>query len=172
MILKQSGICNYSVDWFSIFCLTMDTLVYEKLTAYCAYQERSVKDAQQKLIKLKVQKEEFSAYIERLKREGFLNEERFAKAFVAGHLRKKWGKAKIKSALMQKGISAAVIKLHLDNVEEEGYEEQLLKAAQQKLKSIKGETIYERRTKLLRFLLGKGYESSKAGKVVKELLSR
>ena len=150
----------------------MDARVYEKLTAYCAYQERSVRDVTGKLSKLKVEKSEAPPYIERLKREGFLSEERFAKAFVAGHLRKKWGKAKIKSALMQKGISASVIKEHLDNVEEEGYEEQLLKAAQQKLKSIKGETIYEKRTKLLRFLLGKGYESAKANKVTKQLLEK
>lgn len=150
----------------------MDTLVYEKLTAYCAYRERSAKEVQQKLTRLKVEKVEFPVYIERLKRDNFLNEERFVKAFVAGHLRKKWGKAKIKSALMQKGISAAIIKQHLDNVEEEGYGEQLLNVARQKLKTIKAETDYERKTKLLRFLLSKGYESNKAGKVVKELLSR
>lgn len=153
------------------FLLDMNAHIYEKLAAFCAYQERSVKDVQQKLIKLKVEKENFSTYIERLKRENFLNEERFAKAFIAGHLRKKWGKTKIRSALMQKGISAAVIKQHLDNVEDESYKEQLLKAAKQKLKSIKTETVYEKKRKLLRFLLGKGYESAKASKVVKELLS-
>lgn len=150
----------------------MDARVYEKLTAYCAYQERSVRDVTDKLSKLKVEKSEVASYIERLKHNNFLNEGRFAKAFIAGHLRKKWGKAKIKSALMQKGISASVIKEHLENVEEEGYEQQLLKAAQQKLKSIKGETIYEKRTKLLRFLLGKGYESTKASKVIKQLLAK
>lgn len=149
----------------------MDARIYEKLTTYCAYQERSVRDVTSKLSKLKVEKSEAASYIERLKRNNFLNEDRFAKAFIAGHLRKKWGKAKIKSALLQKGISASVIKEHLDNVEDEGYEEQLLKTAQQKLKTIKAENDYERRTKLLRFLLSKGYESNKAGKVIKQLLA-
>lgn len=149
-----------------------DQKIYDKLTTYCAYQERSAKDVKQKLVKLKAEPDDTAYYLERLQRENYLNETRFAKAFIEGHLRKKWGKAKIKAALTQKGIAANTVKNLLDDVEDEGYAEQLLAAAMHKLKSIKGETDYDRKIKLTRFLLSKGYESSRISAVVKQLFAK
>lgn len=149
-----------------------DQKIYDKLTTYCAYQERSAKDVKQKLVKLKAEPDDTAYYLERLQRENYLNETRFAKAFIEGHLRKKWGKAKIKAALAQKGIAANTVKNLLDDVEDEGYAEQLLAAATHKLKSIKGETEYDRKIKLTRFLLSKGYESSRISTVVKQLFAK
>lgn len=149
-----------------------DQKIYDKLTTYCAYQERSANDVKQKLIKLKAEKEDTPYYLERLNRENYLNEERFAKAFIAGHLKKKWGKAKIKSALMQKRLDPNVVSNLLDDVEEEGYNDQLIALATRKLKSIRGENDYERKTKLTRFLMSRGYDSTRINAVTKELFPK
>jgi hypothetical protein len=70
-----------------------------------------------------------------------LNVERFTKAFVSGHVRKKWGKTKIKMALQRRGIPAEIIKNKLDGVEDENYQERLQKAAAQKWPRIKAANI-------------------------------
>ena len=147
-----------------------DQTIYEKLARYCAYQERSPADVQAKLKALKADPAEFAGYREMLVRDNYLNEERYIKAFVAGHLRKKWGTTKIKSTLQQKGINAALIKKHLDAIDAEGYNDTLLHLAQRKLGTLKADTPAQMRVKLMRFVLGKGYESSKVSAVVKKLL--
>lgn len=150
-----------------------DPLVYEKLTAFCAYRERCINEVIKKLKRLAPQEEmNAAAYIRQLQQENYLNEERYVKAFVSGHIRKKWGKAKITAALRQKGISQALIQQHLAPVDEADYRQQLLKAALQKLKSLKTENEYEKKIKLMRFLVGKGYEKSIVNNVLKELLGK
>ncbi len=147
-----------------------DQTIYEKLTRYCAYQERCEQDIYQKLRKLKENMEAAPDYIRQLKEENYLNEERFVKAFVSGHLRKKWGKVKIKNELSRKGIESALIQKYLSAIEGKDYHEQLVKTATLKLKTIKAETAREKKIKLMRFLLGKGYESGQISEVVKQLI--
>jgi len=145
----------------------IDKTIYEKLANYCAYQERCVVDVKQKLQKLKVDKEEFNAYINKLKTANFLNEDRYVKYFVAARTKKKWGKAKIKSALGVKRIDSSIVQKYLDDIDVENYEEQMRLAAEKKWKTIKGETLRERKTKLMRFLLSKGYEMDRIVKAIK-----
>lgn len=147
----------------------MDTGIYEKLSNYCAYQERCVSDVKQKLYKLKVPKEDYEAYIEKLQQHNFLNEDRFVKYFVSSHQKKKWGKTKMKAALSGKRINSDLIKKYLDDMDTEDYDAQIKEMTQKKWKTIKGATLRDRKTKLLRFLLGKGYEMSKAIAAMKEL---
>lgn len=150
----------------------MDKEIYEKLCSFCAYQERCAYDVQQKLYKLKIEKADFEKYLQQLQEDNFLNEERFAKSFVSAHAKKKWGKAKIKSALYTKRISAAIIKKYLDDLDEGEYLEQIKTAAEKKWGSIKGNTERDRKTKLLRFLLSKGYEMGLANAAVKEVAGK
>jgi regulatory protein len=146
-----------------------DLNIYTKLARYCAYRDRCLSEVISKLKLLKAEKEDFAAYAERLKNEKFLNEERFVKAFVGAHARKKWGKTKIRSHLLQKRVESSLIKKYLDELDEGGYLEQIKTVAAKKLKGIKAGTKQELKTKLLRFLLSKGYEMGKAIAVMKEL---
>lgn len=146
-----------------------DPKIYEKLARYCAYRERCLSEVLTKLKSFKAEEEDFNIYTGRLKSENFLNEERFAKAYVAAYSRKKWGKTKIRSSLLQKKVESSLIKKYLDEVNEENYLEQIKTLASKKLKSIKADTKQEVKTKLLRFLLSKGYEMGKALAAIKEL---
>jgi len=146
-----------------------DSAIYEKLTNFCAYQERCKADVIEKLYKLKLPKEEFDVYLDKLKTENFLNEERYVKAFISAHSKKKWGKTKIKSALSGKRLDNGLIKKYLDQIEEDDYEEQIKELLQKKWKSIRTGSPKEKKNKLIRFLLSKGFEMGKVMGAVKEM---
>lgn len=148
--------------------MAVDKTLYDKLSNYCAYQERCASDVKDKLRKLKVEKEEYDAYIAKLKDENFLNEDRYTKYFVSAHTKKKWGKAKMKSALSGKRIDPSLIKKYLDDMDEENYDEQIKIVAEKKWETIKAKSARDKKTKMLRFLLSKGYEMNKALVAIKD----
>ena len=77
-----------------------------KLEAFCAYQERCQLEIEQKLYSWKFSDEQISQLIADLITNRFLDEERFASAFVSGKFRiKRWGRIKIKAHLKAKKIS-------------------------------------------------------------------
>ena len=83
----------------------------QKLRQYCAYQERSHSEVQQKLYELGIRKQDQDEIISTLIEEDYLNEERFAKAFAGGKFRMKdWGRKKIFYALKEKKVSEYSIK--------------------------------------------------------------
>lgn len=145
-----------------------DPEIYDKLTNFCAYQERCVSDVKKKLGLLKVEKPEYEAYISRLKEDNFLNEERFVKSYVSAHIKKKWGKVKIKAGLGGKGISGEIVKQYLDGVEDVDYQEKLLKLTTDKAPRIKGKDNRDRKMKLMRHLLSKGYSSTDISNAIKQ----
>ena len=163
------SICLHLVVRLVTFNAVMEPELYEKLTRFCAYRDRCKSEVVTKMVALKLEKDEQPAYLKKLQEENYLNEDRFVKAFVNGHLRKKWGKVKIKSALMRKGIKAEQMQRYLDDVVEEDYTEKILKLATAKMRTIKGKTVNEKRMKLIKFLLGKGYEMGKVLAAIKPL---
>src|SRR5438045_176735 len=101
-----------------------------KLRQYCAYQERSHSEVQQKLWDLGVWKSEHGDIIASLIEDDYLNEERFAKAFVGGKFRMKdWGRKKIYYGLKEKGVSDYVIKRAMKEIDDEAYRETLRELA-------------------------------------------
>jgi regulatory protein len=59
----------------------------KKLESYCAYQERCHKEVRTKLQEMRMIPEAIDAIMVHLIQHNFLNEERFAKAFVRGKFR-------------------------------------------------------------------------------------
>src|ERR1700740_1004357 len=83
-----------------------DKEILIKISAFCAYQERTQKEVRDKLYAFELNKDTAEAIIVKLIEENFINEERFAKVYAGGKFRiKKWGRRKIEEALKQKEIS-------------------------------------------------------------------
>ena len=80
--------------------------VLDKMAKYCAYQERCVKDVRDKLKTFDIAEEEKEKILEYLLDNRFVDDERFAKAFVRGKVNQSGrGMNKIRFHLVQKGIA-------------------------------------------------------------------
>lgn len=129
------------------------------LENYCAYQERCHKEVEQKLYDLNMIPAAKEKILLHLMQHNFLNEERYAKAYVRGKLSiKKWGKIKIASELKFKNISSYNIKQALNDIDENAYLKNLQQLAEKKLPLIKESNAFKKRNKLSTFLISKGYE--------------
>ena len=136
---------------------------------YCAFQDRCIKELSDKLIGWKVKPADAKKVIEQMQEEGYINEERFARAYASGRFRlKHWGKTRITYELKGKGIPDELIKLALEEIDEEEYKEALHHLLVKKNKEINEEDDFLRKKKLVSYALGKGYEYP----VVKEVLER
>jgi len=141
-----------------------------KAADYCAYQERSQQEVRDKLYTYGLHEEEVEEVISDLIVDGFINEERFAKAYVGGKFRMKgWGKRKIMQGLKQHRISEYCIKKGLAEIDPDAYFETLLKHTRKKLPSIKGNSDYIIKGKLMQHLVGKGYEMDLIREAVSEV---
>ena len=113
----------------------------------------------QKLWDLGVWRSEHDEIISSLIEDDYLNEERFAKAFVGGKFRMKdWGRKKIYYGLKEKGVSDYIIKRAMKEIEDDAYCKTLRELAEKKYNSLKGEQYLVRKKKTMDYLLQKGYE--------------
>lgn len=142
----------------------------QKLRQYCAYQERSHYEVQQKLYELGVRRADHDAILATLIEEDYLNEERFAMQYVGGKFRMKdWGRKKIYYALREKKVSEYSIKKALGQIDEEAYAAVLQELAEKKYESLAKETPLLRKRKTMDYLLQKGYESELVSAALKRL---
>jgi len=131
-----------------------------KIASYCAYQERCQKEVRDKLYEYGLHSHEVENLITSVILEGFLNEERFAKAFARGKFRiKKWGKLRISRELKFRVTSDTLVRIALKEIDEQEYWETLIYLAEKKLTEIKEKDKYKKRAKVYQFLTYKGYET-------------
>lgn len=142
-----------------------------RMAAYCSSAERCEQDVRQKLVKAELEPEAVSRIINRLRQEKFIDEARFARAFVSDKFRfNHWGKYKIRCELLRKEISEEEIELALSSLEMEEYDQVLMDLLKTKMKSVKAKDERERYYKLLRFAVGRGFQPAEAGTCLKRLL--
>ena len=142
----------------------------QKLRQYCAYQERSHYEVQQKLYDLGIRRNDHDGIIATLIEEDYLNEERFAKAFAGGKFRMKdWGRKKIYYALKEKKVSEYSIKQAMKEIDEEEYQKNLKELVTEKYESLKDEQYLVRKKKTIDYMVQKGYEFDLVSHALKDL---
>jgi regulatory protein len=120
-----------------------------------------ISDIETKLESWGVTKPDVHKISDYLLKENFINEERYAQAFVKDKFSyNKWGKIKIASHLKAKRIPAATINLALNSIDNNQYAEVIEAILKSHKKTIKAKNNYELKAKLLRFGLSRGFESS------------
>jgi len=141
----------------------------EKMAKYCAYQERCVKDVIEKLKGFVLSDHDKEEILQYLIDNRFVNDERFAKAFVKGKVNQSgWGLNKIRFHLSQKGITKDIIEEALQGIDDEVYRQRLVGLLQAKAKTIKAENEFEKKRKLAAYALQKGFETGLVWDVLKE----
>lgn len=139
------------------------------MAKYCAYQERCVKDVTEKLKTFELTQREKDEILDYLIDNRFVNNTRFAQAFVKGKINQSgWGLNKIRFHLMQKGIDKEIIDEALQTYDEEAYRQRLIDVLKIKAKTVKAENDFERNRKLAAYAMQKGFEANLVWEVIKE----
>ncbi|BBE18528.1 regulatory protein [Aquipluma nitroreducens] len=145
-------------------------IAYDKAAFLCSRSEHCSSEIQEKLKVWGLPAEDSEPVIEKLIAEKYLDDERFARAYAKDKFRfNHWGKQKIAFMLRSKNIPSEITGLALEEIEDEGYLEVLRRLMTDKEKSIKAKDQYDKRNKLMRFAMGRGFESSQIYAVLKEL---
>lgn len=141
------------------------------LMRLCARAEKSSGDARRLMHGWGLAPVDIERVLERLKRDRFIDDARYAAAFVREKCSLNgWGSYKIRVALQRKGVARELIDAALAAIDPGQSREQLRLRLERKLRSLKGGTPYERRTKLMRYGLSLGYDFEAVGVVVSRVM--
>ncbi len=142
------------------------TFLLEKARKFCAYQERSIFDVKVKLTSWNVSEKIVSEIILQLKKEDFINEDRFALAFATGKMRNNnWGRNKISYALMKKKVPELTIQIALNSLDQDEYLN-ILKSVLSS-KKIVDENEFRKNNKLVKYAQQKGFQPELSWKIIK-----
>lgn len=144
--------------------------IIKKLESFCVYRERCESEIKQKLYQLAVDEKEVDFYINYLKENNFLNEERFVAAFARGKFNiKSWGKRKIIQELQSKRIDSKKIQQSIEQIDEGIYFIRLQDLLEKKSTKIKETDIFRKKQKLMQYAMQKGYEMELINEALKEI---
>lgn len=140
---------------------------YTRLSAKCARAEHCAYDLQKDMKRWEMPDKQQAEIIKRLTNDNFLNEERYAHAFVKDKFRyNKWGAARIRQELRMRNINENIIEDALTEISEDEIIESLRKLIKQKKETIKAKSDYELKGKLIRFAMSRGFSYSTISKVI------
>ncbi|MBK7174031.1 MAG: RecX family transcriptional regulator [Bacteroidales bacterium] len=143
-----------------------EAVAFRKAADYCAAQDHCISEVKDKLKHWNVDHTHVGKILERLLSEGFIDEQRYAKAFARGKFRNlQWGRIKIRYELHSKGIPEQMIINALEEIEEESYTQCLIELAKKKIKT-QGSS---EPLKVMRFLASKGFEPELIRKTMKRI---
>ena len=131
---------------------------YLQLAALCAQAEHCQQEMRDKMKRWGMAPEVQERVIARLVKERYIDDERYARAFVKDKIcYNKWGRRKVQQGLWMKRIDDDIQQRVLNEVDDAEYLAVLNPLLKQKAKSIKAENDYELTQKLVRFALGRGF---------------
>ena len=143
---------------------------FSRMSNLCARKECCVFDIQTKLQRLELEAEVIERILNLLKKEKYIDELRFTKSFIHDKVRfNKWGKIKIEYALRQKRISESIVYEAFEEFSDEELTDSLPDLLKAKWKTIKGKSDYDKKNKLIRFGLGRGFEMKDIINYIKKL---
>lgn len=129
------------------------------LMRLCARAEKSQEDARRLMRGWGLAERDAEGVLAKLVRDRFIDDARYAGAFVREKLRLSgWGEYKIRTALQRKRIDRALIDAALAEADRSGMDERLRRQLERKARTAKYTTQYELKTKLIRYGLSLGYD--------------
>ena len=141
-----------------------------RMASQCARREYSAFDIETKLQRYNLDKDTIERIIAQLKKEKFIDELRFTRSFIKDKIRfNKWGKKKIEFGLRQKRVPESIVSEAFLDFTDEELNESLHDLLQKKWKTIKGDSDYNRRNKLIRFGLSRGFDMNNIMKCIENI---
>ena len=139
-------------DWIS------EEQAFQRLAALCARGEHCSYDMQEKMRQWGLDEDAQAKVIERLERERYIDNARYAAAFVRDKVRyNQWGRRKVEQALWMKHIDAGIARQALDEISDDEYVSILKPMLKQKRRSTNAKSEYELNIKLMKWAMGRGF---------------
>ncbi|MBO4803932.1 MAG: RecX family transcriptional regulator [Muribaculaceae bacterium] len=141
-----------------------------RAAALCSRSEQAPGDIREKLLKWGLNTADAQQVLTQLTEQGFINEARFAHAFVNDRFTYNgWGRIKIAYQLRQKGIPPEVIDETMTAIDEERYRQRLVELLRAKWRTVKGREPRAAWAAMMRFAASRGFETGIAGECVKQV---
>ncbi len=129
------------------------------LMRQCARTEKSSGDAMRLMVRWGVEQQQRGEVLERLIAERFIDDRRFAAAYVREKMNLSgWGARKIAASLKAKGVANAIIEESLAALDSEQLADRLQDKIQRKARTTKYKDQYDLKGKLIRYGLSLGYD--------------
>ncbi|MEE1308514.1 MAG: regulatory protein RecX [Bacteroidaceae bacterium] len=132
---------------------------FSKAAFLCSASEHCASQIYEKLQAWDVSGEDANDILNRLMEEGFIDDTRFSRAYCHDKfLYSHWGKVKIVQMLRRLRLSEDEIAEGVSTISEKDYLEALNGALRSKDRALKDTNTYQRKGKLVRHLLSRGFE--------------
>ena len=142
-----------------------------KMRRWCAMQERCLVEVKIHCQAIGISDKNSDKIINRLKEEGFIDEERFAKLYAGGKFRnKKWGRARIIGELKARQIQDEIIKTGLSEIDEEEYRSRIAGMVEHKIAVTDRSNMMLFKHRLAKPAIAKGYEPELVMQIIDDLV--
>jgi len=133
--------------------------LYQWAAAYCAKRECCRSDVLSKLLAKGTTRTEAEAILEKLKAERFIDESRYARAYVNDKFRfDHWGRTKIRYQLLLKKIPESSIDEALSQISEEAYLQAVKAFILSRTKTLSEPDPFKAGQKIARAAISRGFE--------------
>lgn len=141
-----------------------------RAAALCSRTERCIFDILGKLKGWGLTEGEAQAVVDYLKEHGFLDDERFARAYAKDKFRfNGWGKQKISFMLTARGIGPEAQDAALAEIDAQACAERLLRLLTGKAQTVRARDRHDLRRRLMRFALGRGFAMEEIAAALAEI---
>lgn len=142
-------------------------VVYQKVLHYALYKQRCTNDIIEYLKRNKVEKSDYSYYLNRLYKSRILDDVLYAKNYIEESFEfKKYGKKKIIYDLESKFIKPELYRDFIDNITDQKQIENIEYLFNKKIASLKPQSIRQAIQKIKTTIVNKGYDISLVNTVV------
>lgn len=145
--------------------LVRDNKIYELMemaVKYISIRLRSIKEVKDYLLKKGVSNNEVEDAVQKLIESGYLDDDRFTKAFIKDKLKfTTIGDYKIKMQLNKLGVSTSIIEDNMNKIDEHIIEEKIKKIIEKDKKTNKKYSGQILKNKIYNHLLNQGYSQEK-----------
>lgn len=146
--------------------MTAET-AFLRLSGKCALAELCTHDAKRLMTRWELEPQLQAEVVARLIKEKFIDEDRYAHAFVRDKFRyNHWGASRIRMELLRREIDGSTVEDALAEISEDDNLSELRRLIEQKRKTVRAESDYELRGKLIRFAMSRGFSYGDISKVL------
>ena len=151
--------------------LMLKEVALGKATALCSQSEHCKAQIMEKLSLWGVSVQDAYNIMDYLEKEKYIDNKRFARAychdkFCYNH----WGRIKIRQMLRHLRLSDEEIEEGMATIPDEDYQQTICDAIQAKDRTLREKDVYQRKAKLVRHLLSRGFETDLVLDAVNEYL--